>query len=392
MKSKMTFLRAAFVLLIPVLFSCRNEGSEKIQVSVRPLKVFHAEIAQSGGTKVYMDDAAKVFWNAGDQISIFAKNNLNGRYAFQGETGSKTGDFSLVSEPSGQVSSLDKNYAAYPWRDGNSISGDGVLTLTLPASQTWQDGSFDPDAHLMVAVSSSNTLMFKNVGACLGFRLTGSGVSVKSVSVKGNNDELLAGTLLVTAGDSPVCQIVADGASKEVTLTAEAPVVLDAQTPVTFWVVLPPVSFSQGFTLTVSDDEGHSFETTSDRDLNLQRNKAVAMKAIEVIYEQGEVPTKLGIYPAGETAHIYDPAVEQMSVYTAEGEVWVRFVNPAEVSFTEVGPIPATAIAGSSFTASVSENAAGVQQSSTSYQMSVLSISDGIITLASGNSYFVLRF
>ena len=391
MKHKLSRLAAALALLVPVLFSCQNEGSEKIQVSIRPQKVFHADI-ESGSTKVFMDDAAKVYWNAGDQISIFAGNSLNGRYQFQGEDGSKSGNFSLVSEPSGQASSLDKNYAAYPWRETNSIGNDGVMTLTLPAAQKWQDGSFDPDAHLMVAANATSTLKFKNVGACLGFRLTGSGVKVKSISVKGNNGELLAGTLLVTPGDTPVCQVRQEGAAKEVTLTAAAPVTLDANTPVSFWVCLPPVRFSKGFTLTVTDENDNTFEKSTDKDIDLQRNKASHMSAIEVTFEEGDVPTKLGIYPDGGPAHVYDPENEQISVYSAEGSVWVRFVNPSFVSITEVGPIPANIAAGSKFTASVSESTAGIGQPGTSYQMEVLSLSDGILTLVSGNSYFVLRF
>ena len=148
---------------------------------------------------------------------------------------------------------------------------------------------------------------------------------------------------------------------------------------------------TQGFTLTVTDDNGDVFVKKTTRELPIQRNKVVRMSVVEVSME-ASVPSKLGIYPDGGTAHIYNPESEQISVYTAEGNVWVRFINPASLHVIEVGPIPVSTIVGSTFSATVCETVCGVRQSSTEYKMEVLSIDNGILTLTSGQSRFILRF
>lgn len=375
-----------------VLFSCKNGETQEIQVSIVPQRIIHAEIEQGRESKAYMDEAFKLSWNAGDRISIFEKSTGNDCYAFLGKDGDKSGSFQLSAQASGQPEPLDKYYAAYPWRENNSISSSGVMSLTLPAAQILHEGSFDPDAHLMVAASESSSLSFKNAGCCLGFRLTGDGVKVKSLKLKGNNEELLAGAVTVTAGDDPVCQIVEEGASREITLTAETPVTLNSDKPVSFWMALPPMTFSGGFTLTVTDDQGNTFEKKTDKSVVLQRNHAVHMSAVQVVFDQGDTDSELGIYPETGSAHVYDPASEQISIYKAEGNVWVRFINPTELRVIEVGPIPASVAPGSQFSASLSESVAGKEQSSTVYQMTAESLAGGILTLSSGKSLFILRF
>ncbi len=375
-----------------LLFSCKNGETEEVQASVVPVRIIHAGLEQGGESKAYMDESCKLFWNAGDRISVFEKSTRNDCYAFLGKDGDKSGSFQLSAQASGQPEALDKFFAAYPWRETNSINSSGVMSLTLPANQVLHDGSFDPDAHLMVAVSENNSMGFKNACCCLGFRLTGQGVKVKSLSIKGNNGELLAGTVVVSAGDVPDCQIAQEGASDEITLTAENPVELNGETPVSFWMTLLPMTFSNGFTLTVTDDNGGTFEKTTDKSVVLQRNHAVQMAAVEVIISQGESDESLGIYPEAGNSHVYDPASEQVNIYKAEGNVWVRFINPSELRVIEVGPIPADIVPGSQFQASLSESLAGEEQSSADYQMTVDSLDGGILTLSSGKSLFVLRF
>ena len=379
-------------LMIPLLFSCQNGENEGLQILIRPQIVFHAEIEQSAESRAYMDEYGKVLWSAGDAISIFAKNNLNGHYSLKGDGGTNKADFILVSEPDGQGKATDLYYAAYPYREGNAlVSNDNTveLQLSIPTEQKWTSGSYDPGAQLMVAVSDSKSFLFKNVGSGIGLRLLGDGVNVKSVRLSSNGDEALGGDIIVTAGETPSSRM-ADGASSEVSLTADSPVTLNTQTPVYFWILTCPAVLKQGFTVTVTDDQGNIFEKTTSREISLQRSRLIVMSELVVTMAEA-IPTELGIYPAEGSAHIYDPDSEQVNIYTAEGKSWVRFINPSSLKVIELGPIPVSVTAGSKFTASVSESVSGVQQNSTEYQMEVLSLSDGILTLVSDKSYFVLR-
>jgi hypothetical protein len=114
----------------------------------------------------------------------------------------------------------------------------------------------------MVAVTADTddvAFAFKNVCGVLALQLKGSG-AVKSISVKGNSDEILCGEAIVTAahGKNPEIELLSSS-SKTVTLDCgESGVELQSDTPTSFLISLPSVSFDNGFTVTVTDVSGKS--------------------------------------------------------------------------------------------------------------------------------------
>ena len=376
------------LLAVPVLFSCQEGENEGVEVSITPqVAVIHAQLEQAAATKTYMNESYKVFWNAGDKISVFAKNDQNCSFSFAGNTGDKSGDFTNDQPGSQQNFSLSKYYSAYPWRSGNSISQDGKMSLEIPAAQKYTSGSYDPDAAVMVAVSETPTLNFKNVGACIGFNLYGQNTKVKSISVRGKHSEPIAGKIVVTAGDEPTMVFDQNGQADEITLTAEQAVTLSPTVPTVFWIAIAPASLPDGLTLTVTDGEGKFFHKDMDKSINIQRKHAVRMSAVEVVYQN----IIAGVFTAN-LDYYYEPGADQISVYEAEGSVWSRFINPTSLRIIEIGPIPSSITVGNSFNTTVSESISGVLQSSVDYQMTINSITNGYIDATSGNSRFIFRY
>lgn len=396
MKRLIIHFPAGLGLLLPLLLACQARETNAPEGNIR--EIYHAETegADSPETRVSMDAAYRAFWNADDRISVFARTTQNRQCRFLGEEGDVAGEFYAVTVTDADAPALPRFYAASPYREDNAVSAEGVLTMTLPAAQSYRSGRFDPAALPMVAMSETRRFSFRNVACLLGVQLFGDGVNVRSITLKGHALEALAGRMLVTPGDAPALSFLPEEASTQVTLTAATPVALDPGTPTLFWFVLPPVSFSSGLTLTVTDADGNTFEKALQNKLTLERNHAYRLSAIEAVPVPPGPPSAPGIYHqyrSGGDCYVYAPGSEQISIYEAEGQLWERFLDPSTLRMYEFGPVPADVAEGDTVEATLTETLAGEQIAQTAYSLRVLSLTGGILTLGgTGENYVVLRF
>ena len=255
--------------------------------------VFYADLESYSDpeTRVYLDENIKILWDEADLISIFNKSTLNQKFMFDGETGENAGTFHWVRDDYfGAGNDLDYIYSVYPYQESATISNAGILTLTLPAEQTYREKSFGPGANTMVSITEGNLLKFKNVGGYLALKFYGGDsdntVSVTSITLAGNNGESLAGEATMTPvfGEDPHIEM-APTAGKAITLNCgEDGVELgaDADNATIFWMVVPPTDFTDGFTLTVTDTNGDVFIKETHVPLEIARNGVLRIKAIEV--------------------------------------------------------------------------------------------------------------
>jgi hypothetical protein len=89
----------------------------------------------------------------------------------------------VTGNPSSHIVSV------YPYQAATKITESEVLTVTLPAEQSYVQNTFGLGSNTMVSVSSDNVLQYKNVGGYLRLSLYGYDVSVSSIVLKGNNRE-----------------------------------------------------------------------------------------------------------------------------------------------------------------------------------------------------------
>ena len=247
---------------------------------------FYASI-EGADTRVYADDQLRVLWNADDRVSIFNRTTYNRQYRFDGQDGDNSGAFKKVPTDDFVTSNpLEYVYSVYPYKEETKISNDGELTVCLPAEQTYREDSFGLGANTMIAVADDNELMFKNLCGYLMLRLYGDNVAVTSISLKGNNNEPLAGKASVVAaiGADPTLSPDAS-ATGEITLTCPTPVTIGttAATATAFWLVVPPTTFSNGIKITVETSDGRRFEKRTTGRLVISRNTRSKMAALEVI-------------------------------------------------------------------------------------------------------------
>ncbi len=294
-----------FCLMAVMTVSCAKEQQEVIQMITND-PVFHATI-ENAGTRVYADNQLRVLWNADDHVSIFNKTTYNREYAFQGKDGDNSGTFKKVPNDDFVTSNpLDYVYSVYPYNENTSISNDGEITVYLPSEQTYRENSFGLGANTMIAIAEDDELMFKNLCGYFELKLYGDDVYVKSISLRGNNNECLAGKAMVVAqmDKDPELTFETSEALKEITLVFNKPRRLGstAESAKSFMFVIPPTVFENGITLTVQDEQGYIFSKTTSGSLDIRRNILKKTEALEV-----ETHPKNVIYYTSTDGNIVTP-------------------------------------------------------------------------------------
>lgn len=327
-----------------------SEELDKIAAPIQKQTEFHASMPECD-TRTYVEDNKYLRWNAGDEITVFNGNSYNSHWKFAGEDGANSGKFNEINEGgfvTGSPLELTANYAIYPYDENITITEAGVVSLTLPAVQEYNHtyaNSFGEGANTMMAVtknSSDNFLAFKNLCGYLKLKFYGDDVTVKSVTIKGNNSEKIAGNATVTMayGGEPTITMGND-ATDTITIDCGEGVELsnDSANPTIFWVVIPETTFEGGITITVTDTNDQTFTKTTTNAVPIVNNMIQPMAALdvecvkpipkpaknEIWYTNGSTtskttPYKTNAFGAKILSNIYDNQLECW-VINFDGEV-----------------------------------------------------------------------
>ena len=299
MKKRVIFgILAAFAVCSCQVEELNETTKESTLEVIKEAKVFTAIIddTTSPETRTSLDAEGNVLWKQGDQVSIFAGSTVNEQYqvtdASDGKTAAslnKVGDSGFVAG-----TEIDNNVAFYPYASTAAIArsaGSYVISdITLPETQTYAEDSFGNGAFLMAAVTGSTgdmNLKFKNVLGGLKLQLKGT-ASIASISITGNNNEVLCGATEVTVanGDTPSINLT-DASAKTVTLDCGAGVALNSETATPFIIALPPITMTGGFTVIVTDTEGKQMEIKTTKSQTITRSSLLKMPV--VVYEGAAV-------------------------------------------------------------------------------------------------------
>ena len=279
-------LSSVFMLTI-LVSGCSQDDVLKNNLTTSNSLKFIASF-ESNESRTYVEEGNLLRWTAGDQISLFEGSTLNSKYQFDGETGDNGGSFTKVGNSFSTGNPLNKHIAVYPYASNTKISEDGVVTATLPAEQNYAENSFGLGDNTMVAVTQNTNdmfLKFKNVGGYLMFQLYGDDVTVKSITLKGNSNEKIAGKAIITPNysESPTVSMT-DEATETIVLNCGEGVKIGttAETATAFWIVLPPTTFVDGFSITVTDIDGGEYTKTTSNQVSVKRNVIKPMAAFEV--------------------------------------------------------------------------------------------------------------
>ena len=338
--------------------------------------IFTAEMEafDNDETKTSLDQSLDVLWSEGDLLTIFRGCYISDKYQIDDKyVGKPYGDFHLIGEglngsDFSSGTELPANIAIYPYNDDyiitKNIDGDDVSYtvsgMNFPSEQMYSENSFADESFLMAAVTTSlsdHKLRFKNIGGALKLQLKGTG-TIKNISIKGNNNESLAGTAELTVSSSSFPVLEFTSLLKEVILNCgTGGVSLKSSETTNFIISLPAVNFTKGFTVTITDINGNTEQMSTSKANNVQRSGILKMPEKTVTFESitpenpGPLPMYIGYIPyetlvANDLYNTtgYGNLTENIiNEGVSKGEIKSMDAQPITADYTGFGDVPQNA-------------------------------------------------
>ncbi len=228
-------------------------------------------------TQLHPNEGNIVTFCSDDAISVFDGTTLQNKRFATKESGARV-TFSGIAPESETYTAL------YPYQEGASISG-GVVSAAIPTTQYAQSGTtFDPQAVLSVASTTSTemTFSFKNVCSLVKFTTTEPWAKIV---FKGNKGEKVAGNVSITVASEPTATATGSAESIELKPQSEA----TSFAAGTYYISVLPQEFEEGFTLEAYKT-GNS--TTADCVLNIDTSVEVERSQILNVGKISSSPTE----------------------------------------------------------------------------------------------------
>ena len=290
-------LHAAVAMIMMSLISfvsCQQEtkpGDGQHGLPVIEGDSFHATIEECALSKIAIGESGEtsctMVWSEDDRVSAFMQNTTLWQYVIEPKAaGSASAEFKRVQdETSVEGTPLEHNVIWYPYgEDVECTSAEAAyeLSVVLPQEQAYAANSFSKGAFPMVAVDEDRDVSFKNICGGIKLQLKGT-VKVASIEIEGKDSEPLSGAATVTAytdGTGPEVEMASD-ASSSVVLNCGG-VQLDQTSVTDFIVTMPPVTFTDGFIVTIVDTEGHKYVLESEAGSAVSRSSLLVMPEVLV--------------------------------------------------------------------------------------------------------------
>jgi len=222
-----------------------------------------------------------ILWSEGDKIGVYVDGQATpAEYLLKTGAGTKEATFEGVGK--------GKAYTAlYPYDMCGRLQ-DGQLSFTLPAVQSYSLRTFAANSYPMLGSGADGILSFRNLCAVLKLSLKGLGKVNQIVFTANSPDVRVSGPARVSVANTaePAMQMLAEGSSS---VTLEAQVLLDPDTATDFYLVLPPQTYSGGFSIEIKTPTG-SMHKSTDSDIVLNRSELRGIKEMTVVPENAVDP------------------------------------------------------------------------------------------------------
>ncbi len=228
-------------------FSCSKEKLEEKTIDTNLTQII-IQASSEGGLKAAFsaEGYPSIVWTGAESISVLGTNTGNQTF-----TTTSTG---TSAEFSGLADLTDENlYAVYPADNAITLDEGEAVTLsnvTIPSQQQAVAGSFDPDALVAVAstTSAEKNFTFKSLVSFFKFQLEDV-TSVEKVIFVGNNDENMAGKVSALSPGDLDSGTYAD-VSKSITVTGPF------ESGEYYFAATLPQLFEKGVTIYVKYSDG----------------------------------------------------------------------------------------------------------------------------------------
>lgn len=236
---------------------------------------------EGNDSRMQLNDECQTVWTAGDRVAVvYASGNIE-EWKYEGETGARTGILKPVAANS-VAADEPKMTTIYPYANYAFDADNATFKATLPAEQNYLENSYGVGSNIMVGVVEGTTTTLKSVCGWLRLDICGYGEVVRSIKFRGNSSEQVAGEIIVKRADATATfTTVAANALSEVTINCGKSGVKLGAEPTSFYISLPPQTFSEGFEVEVICDGELSFTKKSEQSVTISRNHITPMEAFD---------------------------------------------------------------------------------------------------------------
>ena len=204
------------------------------------------------GTRTIRESDGCVEWCPMDEISVFYNDGLSGGSKFTSQNTEQT----AIAEFRGRLEGISAGgenftngkylYGVYPYSTDTEFH-DGVMTISLPAHQTAVEGTFANGLFPTIARAQGVNLAFYNI--CGGVKFIVSRDDITSVSLKGNNNERLAGKAKVAFNTSEIPYVIDEEVESKDEIIVYAPAGGTFEVGKEYFIVAYPTTLNSGFTM-----------------------------------------------------------------------------------------------------------------------------------------------
>lgn len=252
-------------------------SKEKIGTELAPgmvEKVFTASASDTktavvnGHTVWTADDAVRVWWSATEGATASIKDGQ----------GTSSATYTVVVPEA-----ATDYYAVYPASTTSSLSAEGVVTVSVGATQSGEFGK----CHLAVAKADNDVLNFKNVSAMLKFTIPAEGVT--RIEVESIAGEALAGSIEVAFAEGGATATVAQTTASKVEMTGTT------FAPGTYYLsILPGVTHTKGLAVKYYDAQGLKGTYCLDKEISTEASVMLSFGEFDLKGEYFVAPNGVG--------------------------------------------------------------------------------------------------
>ena len=258
-------------IFLPVLALCLVACTKEESREAGGLVKHTITAGIEGATKVQLDPEAdtKVLWTKEEDVDVWVGETA---YPFKGQNAAAKASTTFEGTA---PANLGTWVLVAPEGASTNKSGN-VITATLPAVQTAVAGGFDPAAAIVAGRGTGATVTCKHLYSGIRFKLTETGI--KSVSLRGNNGEKIAGTFSFSFDISTGSLLITGGSSETIVLNAPGGGTFAAGT--WYYILCLPTTFSKGVTITADKGGSSVSYVTTDDSVVFQRTELKSRESL----------------------------------------------------------------------------------------------------------------
>ena len=280
------------------LSSCVQDHTADIPINVVEEDKIYATL-DSEESRVELDKSLRMVWTKGDYLYVYGPETRK-KYKFDGNTGDKSGTFTLDKTYDALNTNIDRYYAASSPYIGGWGTSSGRLRLLSPSPGT-STQTYDPvnattkNVNIMFGESEDGKeFSFKAIMGYLRISLTGEKI-VKSIELFNNSGENISGRYNFYV-DKPETVYWYSSSNPQPTILLDCgDGVQLGDKPTDFYFTMKPMALDKGVTIVVTFTDGTTFVQSTSKSITITRNTIQPMATIStsnVAYQQLKITHK----------------------------------------------------------------------------------------------------